>query len=67
MKTMRGFRRVRWVFAILAFFWGALFFYGAFDFHARGQTMETIVASVIGVFFCALGYPLVPRSEQDEA
>lgn len=61
---MRGLNRVRWVFAILAFFWGALFFYSALDFYDQGETKHSAVAGLIGAVACAGGYLLVPRQRE---
>lgn len=58
---MRGLNRVRWVFAILAFFWGALFLYGALDFYDRGALGEMAVAGTIGALACLVGWFLAPR------
>ena len=64
---MRGFRRVRWVFAILAFFWGALFLYAALAQFAADQVSEQIVAGVIGLLACAVGYFLAPGTQEPPA
>ena len=58
---MRSLNYIRWIYAIIATAVGALFLYVAIDeFAGDDQTMERIVAAVIGGAFALLGCGLAP-------